>query len=393
MIRRGHSSIVFVCEETMTAAMLKNGFTPEEARTANVTGCYEYAPLESIGSLGMYFNLAKMVEYTLFGGRDPKTGVSIGYGGCAESYDSFGELLDAYLGCSKYAIGETVSAVNEYEPYYEYLNPMPLFSASRISSLEKAKDAYCSGSESYMTLAELGCLADAADSLAMIKKYVYDRREITLDELKKALLANFEGYDELRLKLKRDRDKYGNNRELPDSIAVRISSELADFINGRQAGRPNGKWYAGFHVARMYINWKDVTGALPSGRKRGEELAKNASPEQGMAVNGATALTLSLTKLDGSKFMSDFPLDVFLHPSSVMGEEGMTAMLGVLGAYRAGGGHAVHFNVLDTETLRKAQENPHAYRDLQIRVCGWNPFHLMNRFEQDAFIRASEASK
>ncbi|MCI8388354.1 MAG: hypothetical protein HFE63_07825 [Clostridiales bacterium] len=393
MIRRGHNSLVFVCEETMHNAMMKFGATAEEARLANIVGCYEYSTREEVVSMGAYINLAKFVEYTLFNGTDPKTGRNIGISlGEAESFDTFDKLTEAFLKYVLYAVDTCIEQVNRYEAYYGYVNPMPLFSSTRMHSLKVAKDAYSAGAEHYRTSYHLGCTANTADSLAMIKKYVYDSHEISMTELKSALKADFVGYEELRTKLLGDTDKYGNNKGLAEGIAEYINGYIADHINGIPDGR-GGVCSCGLHIARQYFWWKDCTGSTPDGRVRGTELAKNASPVQGMAQSGATAVILAITRLDATKFISDCSADICLHPGSIAGDEGLNAMLALLDVYRIRGGHAVHFNVLDVDTLRKAQDEPEKYRDLQIRVCGWNAlFTSMNRTEQDGFIRAAEAA-
>ena len=105
-----------------------------------------------------------------------------------------------------------------------------------------------------------------------------------------------------------------------------------------------------------------------------------------------TAAILSITKIDATAFTSDACLDLGLLPSAVKGEDGLDAMFALLMTFIKRGGHAMHINVFDAETLRAAQREPEKYRDLQIRVCGWNVlFHNINRAEQDGFIRQAEA--
>jgi formate C-acetyltransferase len=107
----------------------------------------------------------------------------------------------------------------------------------------------------------------------------------------------------------------------------------------------------------------------------------------GADVCGVTALVKSATRLDSAGFPGDFPLDVMLHPATVRGQEGLAAMRAVVRAYHAGGGIAIHFNIMDADVLLDAQQHPDKYRGLQVRVCGWNVhFTDMCKKEQDAFI-------
>jgi formate C-acetyltransferase len=99
-----------------------------------------------------------------------------------------------------------------------------------------------------------------------------------------------------------------------------------------------------------------------------------------------------VTKIDASAFFSDAALDLGLLPSAVSGEDGLTAMLGLLLTFVKRGGHALQINVFDAETLRDAQAHPEKYGDLQIRVCGWNVlWNNIPPHEQEAFIRQAEA--
>ncbi|MBQ2707551.1 MAG: formate acetyltransferase, partial [Clostridia bacterium] len=120
--------------------------------------------------------------------------------------------------------------------------------------------------------------------------------------------------------------------------------------------------------------------------------SKNASPVMGMDKKGITALIRSALATEPMQFDVGHNLDVMLHESAVKGEEGMQALKSLLAAYEAGGGVSIHFNIMDAETLRDAQENPQNYKNLQIRVCGWNTlWNDMPKSEQDKYIERAEA--
>ena len=134
------------------------------------------------------------------------------------------------------------------------------------------------------------------------------------------------------------------------------------------------------------------TAASPNGRLLGEELSKNCSASMGQNREGATAAVLSTTKIDATAFTGDACLDLGLLPSAVRSEDGLEAMYGLLMTFLDRGGHALQINVFDADTLREAQAHPDKYRDLQIRVCGWNVlWNNIGREEQDGFIRQAES--
>ena len=392
MIRRGHSSIVFVSDSTIRRAMVRAGVTEDDAREANVTGCYEYSP-QGAYNVGMnYLNMVKPLEYVLHRGHDGLTGVFSGTESPDLSYYTDFDLLYAEYKKQLLAVMDiTVETTNAFEGYLSQVNPLSILSATFPSCLEKARDAACGGAKYNDSLMMFGFIAELVDSLTMIRKYVFDRKEITLQELVQMLDRDFAGEERFRRKLWLDREKFGNNMDAPDALAV----DLVNFIRENLRDTPNardGKWGFGFHVARMsYIQGK-LTQATPNGRHFGEELSKNFSASMGQNREGATAAILSTTKVDASLFTSDAALDLGLLPSAVSGEDGLEAMYGLLMTFVNRNGHALHINVFDAQTLRDAQAHPEKYTDLQIRVCGWNVlWNNINKEEQDGFIRQAES--
>ena len=392
MIRHGRNSIAFVSDRTIRKALEKVGVSPDEARTCNITGCYEYS-LQGSYDTGMNtLNLLKPLEYALHQGCDGVTGVFSGMQSPdLPYYTTFERLYDEYKRHLLRIIDLTVETVNGFEGYLSVINPLSLLSATFPSCLEKAKDAIGGGGCRNGSGMNFGFLGDITDSLMMIKKYVYEKKERTLSELVSILDKNFEGEELFRRKLLADREKWGNNNERPDAIAV----DLVNFIVKNLCGRANsrdGKWNCGFHVARMSYTQGKLTASSANGRLYGEELSKNVSSSMGQNREGATAAILSATKIDATSFTKDASLDLGLLPSAVKGEDGLEAMYGLLMTFCRRGGHALHINVFDADTLRDAQAHPEKYQDLQIRVCGWNVlWNNINKEEQDGFIRQAEA--
>ena len=394
MIRRGNNCIVLVSDATIRKALVRVGSTEEQARLCNVKGCYEYSTQGSMG-IGMnYLNLLKPLEYALHEGCDGVTGEFAGRRSPhTDEYKTFEEFYSEYKNQLLYVIDNIIEIVNSYEDYLAYINPQSMLSATYPSCLERAKDALQGGGTSNNSALEPGFIADAADSVTAIKKYVFDQKKLTLTEFRDILDKNYEGHEIFRRQLLSDRDKYGNNKELPDSFA----KDIVDFIVENVCGVPNtktrgGKWNCCFHVARMSYEQGRTTAASPNGRLFGEELSKNCSASMGQNREGATAAILSVTKLDATSFTGDACLDLGLLPSAVKGDDGLEAMYGLLMTFIKRGGHAMHINVFDADTLRDAQKHPEKYQDLQIRVCGWNVlWNNISRVEQDGFIKQAES--
>ena len=392
MIRRGNNSVVFVSDATIRKALENTGATPQQARLCDIKGCYEYAVQGAIVSEMNYVNLLKPLEFVLHGGCDGITGEFMGLES-PQNYETFDDFFAEYKKQLGFLIEEVVGVVNGFEDYLAHINPQSMVSTSCPTCLGSGKDALGGGAAENITVMEFGFMADAADSLANIKKYVFDKKLLTLPQLREILDQNFAGNENIRRILLSDRDKYGNNKALPDGIA----REIADFVCSKVNGRPNakvrgGRWDLGFHVARQSYVQGEKTAASPNGRLRGEELSKNLSASMGKNREGATAAILSITKFDATAFAGDATLDLGLLPSAVQGEEGLSAMYGLLMTFIKRGGHAMHINVFDAHTLRDAQAHPEKYQDLQIRVCGWNVlWNNIDKPEQDGFIRQAEA--
>lgn len=393
MIRRGNNCIVFVGDATIRKALENVGCSKDEARLCNVKGCYEYSAQGTM-DVGMnYVNLLKPLEYALHEGRD---GVNGSFAGLkspkAEEYATFDEFYSEYKKQLKHTVDEIIEIVNSFEDYLEYVNPQPMLSATYPTCIEQGMDALGGGAVTNGSLMLFGFMANIADSLTNIKKFVFDKKELTLPELRDILDRDFVGSEKLRRKLLADRDKFGNNKDLPDYFAQDIAKYLCQIVCGRpNAKKRNGKWNLGFHVARQSYDQAPYTASSPDGRLKGDELSKNMSASMGMNREGATAAILSATKIDATAFTSDACLDLGLLPSAVKDEDGLEAMYGLLMTFIKRGGHAMHINVFNADTLRAAQKEPEKYQDLQIRVCGWNVlFNNINREEQDGFIRQAE---
>ena len=394
MIRRGRNSIVFVSDATIRKALEGTGVTPEEARLCDVKGCYEYSPRGAMYTDMNYVNLLKPLEYALHGGCDGITGAFMGLESPgAETYSDFAAFFAEYKRQLGFLVDEIVELVNTFEDYLAYINPQSMLSATCPSCIAVGKDSLGGGAAQNITVMEFGFLADASDSLANIQKFVFEEKRLTLPQLRDLLDQDFAGSENIKSLLTSHRDKYGNNKPLPDGIA----GEIADFVRERVCGRPNakvrgGQWNIGFHVARQSYDLAPKTASSPNGRCKGEELSKNISPSMGMNREGATAAILTATKLDATAFAGDACLDLGLLPSAVSDQEGLEAMYGLLLTFLQLGGHAMHINVFRADTLRDAQARPEKYRDLQIRVCGWNVlWNNISREEQDGFIRQAEA--
>lgn len=388
MIRRGNSSLVFVCEEAIMRSMLRLGYTIDEAREFDVTGCYEYGVRgnENV-TQSLHCNIPKAVELALNNGIDPITKVRCGIPNCGvENMKDFSDFYDAFLRQLAWQIGEITAFADAAEPELVNISPALLFSGTIEHCLQVGRDAYSTGCKYNTTMLLLVGFGSAVDSLMAVRELVYEKKLVSLPELREILYADWFRHEDLRQKAIHSRHRYGSGDPDTEFMAENLAGYLSNLINLRPNTR-GGFWVASGHPARKFIELGKLTGATPDGRKSGVEFSKNLSPSIATDTHGVTAMINSVTKTDSANMPGNFTLDVMLHPTGVTGSDGLAAMKTLLRIYFKHYGLAMQFNVCSPEILRDAQNNPAKYPSLQVRVCGWNVrFNDLAHCEQDAYI-------
>ena len=392
MVRRKNASLVFCCEPGMMKAVMGYGAIYEEALDFDIRGCYETGVrANEVCSTSGYINAAKAVEYVFSNGFDHSLNKQIGLStGVLSSFTSFEDFYFAFLRQWAHLIDVAMKITNEAEQYLAFVNPSSLYSATIETAMRNGKDGYGGGIK-FSNNGMLNCsFASAVDSVLAVKEFVYDKKEVSLSQLSEILKSNWEGNELLRAKIRRSPHKYGNNDPVADTYAAAMAHFFANKVNN-VPNEKGGVYKAILHSARGFIRHGLSTGALPDGRRAGEELSKNASPVAGMDKKGVTALISSALKLRPEDYHESFCLDVMLHPSTVSGEEGFAVFKSLLTTYLKGDGQSIQFNIFNADTLRDAQQNPEKYRNLQVRVCGWNTlWNNMSKTEQDTYILRAE---
>ena len=382
-MERRHRSMVLMGEAGMARSMAKLGLSADECRRLIVWGCFEWLPPEGNCTSACNINLVKPVELML---KDAAAGKLAPL----QTFDDFKAEYYRRL----WAVTDKTRRVMDYlESNLAEINPALILTLGIGSALEKGVDAFSTGMRyNHTTLSETA-FASAVDSLVAVKDLVYEKvGRLSLKELGEILAKNWEGHEELRLKMARSHRKWGCG----DNEVDALGREVLEKFTGRFVGLPNargGKYVCYGLNARGYINAGRATGATPDGRKAGEELSKNMAPSIGGDAEGVTAVLKSWkATVDPAFFPCGLVFDMMVHASSVAGEKGLSVLRAICEEYFENGGCGLNLNVQSVEELKDAQLHPEKYENLQVRVAGWNiRWNDIPKREQDGFIRRLEA--
>lgn len=392
MIRRGNNAVVFVNEEVGMKISRKLGRSEEETRHLVATGCNNFASRGNESTPEhVYVNLAKGIELAFNNGFDVLTNEKMGTDtGDVSEFKTFEMFKNAYIRQTEYLIEKAFVISDFIDENLLYMNPTPIFSGSMEHSVKCGRDAYFNGAKYNNTVMFLSCHATVADSLMMIKKYVYDLKKYTIKEVRDALLADYVGYEEMYATFRGDEEKYGNDFESADGMLTEVCEHFANMVNGRKNKKGGIFLVNGESIINSHT-WAEKCMATPDGRKRGDLLSKNMSASMGMDRKGITAQIKSATKIDATAFPYGCPFDYLLHPSATSGESGLNVMLGLLRTFMKRGGYGYQGSVQDAKILRDAQVYPEKYPNLQVRIAGWSwYFTRMEKKYQDEFIKRAE---
>lgn len=391
-IRGGNSSFVFVNDNTVIKSLVHVGIEEKDAMNYVPIGCYEPAvwgkEMGCTGNGGV--NLAKAVELAVTNGVDLKSGRQISVQtGEIHTYEEFLSAVKAHIAFWAEA---SMHYVCEIEKYYTDIFPDPLLSATYEESLKAGIDVYEGGARYNNSSCNFYFIGSLVDSVCAVKRLVFEDKRVSFPELCAILKQDWNGHEKLLLIAKSIPEKYGNHNAAADSVTKELTEFCASLVNNKPNSR-GGVFKASMFTIDRFVDYGAKTMATPDGRKAGEVLSKNFCATVGMDRKGITALISSATAIDHTAFPNGAVLDIVLHPSAVSGEDGLDAFYALLKTYMAKGGMALHGNVFNPEDLKKAQQDPERYKNLQVRVCGWNAYFVnLSKVEQDCFIRQSEQS-
>jgi formate C-acetyltransferase len=378
--------------DVMRKQLLARGIKEEDIpKGAAVLGCVTSGIVGKTWgpSNATYFNLVKALELALNNGVDPRTGKRIGPStGDPTTFKTFDEFMQAVKEQVKYGIRLAIIFANVQEEVYREYYPQPLASVLVDDCIEKGLSVWEGGARYNIPGIAFVGLATFVDSLAAIKKFVFEERKLSMEELLNTLRNDFEGREDLRFLLREFAPKFGNDDDYVDSIAVEVVEFVANETMKYRC--PRGvPYYPGFWSVSAHVGLGEFVGATPDGRRAYEALSDGASPTQGVIRKGPTAVIRSLTKIDWSKASSGMLLNMKFNDT--LFRRYKDRFIALLRTYMKLGGYHVQFNIINTEVLRKAQMNPEQYVGLLVRVAAYiAEFTSLPKALQDDIIARSE---
>ena len=391
VIRMGFGLPAVFNDDEKVQALLHKGKTLEDARLGGINGCVELvAPGKDNMASSGYLSMPKCLELALNNGINPLTGTQLGpKTGDPRDFTSFDQLMEAFRQQLAHAIElKTVYDGIARQAYAEFC-PVPFTSLLISDCLEKGRDYHDGGARYNLPLICGVGTGTMADSLAAIKKLVYDDEKMSLEELVTALRANFAGYERLRQMLLNRAPKWGNGDGYVDTLAHDVVEMFCDELE-KHCNAEGVPYAANMIPTTTHIWFGSLNGATPDGRLAETPLSEGISPVQGMDTNGPTAVVRSMARLDHARCCGTL-LNMKFHPSALRAEEGLHKFAHLIRTYFKLGGHHMQFNVISAETLRAAQEHPEEHRNVIVRVAGYSDYFVrLSRDLQDEIISRTE---
>ncbi len=364
-------------DDTHIKMMLAKGVSIEDARDYCLMGCVEP---QKAGRLYQWTSTAYTqwpicIELVL------NHGVPLWYGkqvcpdmGDLSRFKTYEEFEAAVKEEIKYITKWTSVATVISQRVHRELAPKPLMSIMYEGCMEKGKDVSSGGAMyNFGPGVVWSGLATYADSLAAIKKLVFDEKKYTLEQLNEALKADFQGYEQIRTDCL-NAPKYGNDDDYADDIA-------ADLVNFTEHEHRKYKTlYSILSHGTLSISnntpFGQMTGASANGRHAWMPLSDGISPSQGADFKGPTAIIKSVSKMSNDSMNIGMVHNFKIMAGLLDTPEGEESLITLLRTACMFGNGEMQFNYLDNETLIEAQKHPEQYRDLIVRVAGYSAFFV-----------------
>lgn len=399
LIKHGGGIPSFFNGDVIIQTLMDEGVVLKDARNWAISGCAEPIVPAKSNSHAMgncIINLAKLLEVTLNTGTELGSDIHMLTNNkdlTIFPFHSFDDLFNKFKNNIKICIRLATKLDAVTASSYAELVPQPFKSGLIKNRIKYGRDITKGGGPNYnKTIIGAQGTANVGNSLAAIKYLVFEKKIISLLELRSAIAKNFEGKNAERIRqiLINKAPKYGNDDDYVDLLTKDAVSYFAEEV------KKYTPWCGGVYSPTLQTISGNVpagilTGATPDGRKNKEPLADNVSPSPGSDIKGPTAVIRSVTKLNNGQFGCGVILNLKLHPTAVATKEGRRKFAALIKTLFQLKGFQVQFNIVSTAMLRDAQKKPEEYSSLVIKVAGYSAFFSqIDKKLQDQIIERTE---
>lgn len=380
-------------DEIVMESLAEFNYPPEHLRDWSATGCVE--PTISGRHIGhtncMMFNMVAALEMAMFNGYHPlmrwKLGPSTGEVDQFNTFEDFFQAFTEQLAC----IGGLACEYNHMlGESHSVLRPTPLISAMVEGCINKGRDVTVGGALYNSSGNACIGLADVTDSLMVIKKLVFEENKVTMAELLEAVQTNFQNHSALRTMALNKVPLFGSGDPEAVAMANRVTGFVHDYFKQQRNFR-GGPYTVGFWSMSNHVAFGTLTGALPSGRLAGLPFTPGLTPEAHASKNLLDNIR-DVSSLDTSHMTNNIAFNVKVVPgANDTHQQIVDNLYAYVKAYCDLGGMQMQFNVVSTDTLRAAMVHPEEYRQLLVRISGYNAYFVtLDRDLQLELIRRAE---
>ena len=403
VMKLGTGMPAFNNDEVIIPSFIEKGVKEEDAYNYSAIGCVETAVPGKWGyrCTGMsYMNFPRILLIAMNNGIDLTSGKRfVEECGYFKDMTSFQQLKDAWDNVVRKLTRMSVIVENSIDLALERDVPDVLCSALTEDCIGRGKTIKEGGAVyDFISGLQVG-IANMADSLAAIKKLVFEEKKITPEQLWNAIIDDFTSEESQKIQqmLINESPKYGNDDDYVDNLVVEAYDsyidEMKKYPNTRYGRGPiGGIRYAGTSSISANVGQGYGTMATPDGRKARTPLAEGCSPAHSMDKNGPTAVFKTVSKLPTHEITGGVLLNQKVTPQMLSTEENkMKLEMMIRTFFNRLEGYHVQYNVVSRDTLIDAQLHPEKHRDLIVRVAGYSAFfNVLSKATQDDIIERTE---
>lgn len=391
VVAHGLDQPQFFNDEAISASLVRQGIPQADARSYAIIGCIEVTipGLMDPRAVAYYCNLPKCLELALNNGVDMLTGQQVGPATGEATGFSYDDLWAAYQTQVTADLQRANEGLLQTERAQAWEFPMPMLSLLTDDCLTRGLDITAGGARYNATSVCAMGIPNVADALTAVKQLVYDDRALTMPELLAALRTDFAGSEHIRQMLLHRAPKYGNNVESVDALADEVSEHFCGVLETLPHPR-GGKFFAHLFTFTVAIGAGEACAASADGRHAHENIANSLMPHPGRGIAGPAAALLSAARIDQTRAAAGTSLISELHPTALPAGHEAELLADLVSTYFEQGGMHLEYNIVGTEQLEAAQQEPEKWSHLAVRVSGYSAyFTTLGKGIQDHIIARS----